>query len=61
MEKVDLKSGEVIAKDAAFHSKAEVNSESTNSSELYSKIKETVLASLANFQRQGNNRDSVQF
>ena len=33
MEKVDLKSGEVIAKEAAFHSKTEVNLESTNSNE----------------------------
>ena len=31
MEKVDLKSGELIAKVAAFHSKTEVNLESTNS------------------------------
>ena len=31
MEKVDLKSGEVIAQEAAFHSKTEVNFESTNS------------------------------
>ena len=31
MEKVDLKSGEVIAKEAAFHSKTEVNLENTNS------------------------------
>ena len=30
MEKVDLKSGEVIAKEAEFHSKTEVNIESTN-------------------------------
>ena len=30
MEKVDLKSCEVIAKEAAFHSKTEVNLESTN-------------------------------
>ena len=37
MEKVDLKSGEVIAKEAAFHSKTEVNLESTNSNELFSK------------------------
>ena len=37
MEKVDLKSGEVIAKDAVFHSKTEVNLESTNSKELFSK------------------------
>ena len=31
MEKVDLKSGEVIPKEAAFHSKTEVNLESTDS------------------------------
>ena len=53
MEKVDLKSGEVIAKEAAFHSKTEVNLESTNSSELFSKMKEIVFESLAKFQRQG--------
>ena len=45
MEKVDLKSGEVMAKEAAFHSKTEVNLESTDSSELFSKMKETVLES----------------
>ena len=55
MEKVDIKSGEVIAKDAAFHSKTEINLESTYSNELFSKMKETVLESLAQFQRQGNN------
>ena len=42
MEKFDLKSGEVIAKKAAFHSKTEVNLESTNSNELFSKMKEPV-------------------
>ena len=52
MEKVGLKSGEVIAKKAAFHSKTEVNLESTNSNELFLKMKETVLESLAKFQRQ---------
>ena len=31
IEKVDIKSGEVIAKEAAFHSKTEVNFESTDS------------------------------
>ena len=51
MEKVDLKSGEVIVKGAAFHSKTEVNLESTDSNEMFSKIKETVLESLAKFQR----------
>ena len=55
MEKVDLKSGEVIAKEAVFHSKTEVNLESNESNELFSKRKETVLESLAKFQRQGSN------
>ena len=39
MEKADLKSGEVISKEGAFHSKTEVNLESTNSNELFSKTK----------------------
>ena len=55
MEKIDLKSGEVIAKQAVFHSKTEVNYESTDSKELFSKVKETLLESLAKFQRQGSN------
>ena len=45
VKKVDLKSGEVIAKEAAFHPKTEVNLESTNSNELFSKMKEVVLES----------------
>ena len=52
IENVEQKSGEVIAKDAAFHSKTDVNLESTNSNELFSKMKETILESLAKFQRQ---------
>ena len=52
MEKVDLKSGEVIAKEAAFHSKAEVNLECTNFNELFSKRNETVFESIEKFQRQ---------
>ena len=56
MEKVDLKSGEVITKEAAFHSKTEVNLESTDCNELFSKMTETVLESLAKFQRQGSNQ-----
>ena len=55
MEKVDLKGGEVVAKEAAFHSKTEVNLESTDCNELFSKMKETVLESLTKFQRQGSN------
>ena len=38
MVKVDIKSGEVIDKEAAFHSKTEVNLEGTNSNKLFSKI-----------------------
>ena len=55
MKKFDLKSYEVIAKEALFHSKTEVNLESNDSNELFSKMKETVLESLAKFQRQGSN------
>ena len=51
-EKVDLKGGEVIAKEAAFYSKTEVNIESTDYKKLFSKMKETVLESLAKFQKQ---------
>ena len=54
-KKVDLKSGEVIAKEAAFHSKTEVNLESTDSNELFSKMKETILETIAKFKRQGSN------
>ena len=45
----------MIAKEAAFHAKTEVNIESTYSNELFSKMKETVLKSLAKFKRQGSN------
>ena len=55
MEKVDLKNGEVIAKEAAFHPKTEDNLESSNCDELFSKMKETVLESLAKFQTRGSN------
>ena len=61
MEKVDLRSGEVIAKEAAFHSKTEVNLESTDSNELFLKMKETVLESLANFKAKEVIGDHVQF
>ena len=55
MKKADLKSGEVIVKAAAFHSKTEVNLENRDSNELFSKMKETVLKSLAKVERQGSN------
>ena len=61
MEKVDLESGELIDKDAAFHSKTEVNLESNDSNELFSKMKETVLESLAKFQDKEVIGGSIQF
>ena len=55
MEKVDPNSGEMIAKEPAFHSRTEVNLESNDSNELFSKMKETVLELLAKCQRQESN------
>ena len=51
----DLKSSKVIAKEAVFYSKTEVNLESINSNELFSTMKESDLETLAKFQRQGRN------
>ena len=61
MEKVDPKSGEVVVKEAAFYSKTEVNLESTDCNELFSKMKETVLESLANFSDREAVGDSIRF
>ena len=61
MEKVDLKIVEVIVKEAAFHSKTEVNLESTISNELFSKMTETVLVFSKNFKEREVIGDSVKF
>ena len=61
IKKVDLKSGEVIAKEAEFHSKTDVNLESTNSNELFSKMKETFLSLQQNVKDKEVIGDSVQF
>ena len=45
----------MIAKEAAFHSITEVNLEGTDSNELFSKIKEAVLESVAKFLILGSN------
>ena len=59
MEKVDLKSGEVIAKEAAVHSKTEINLESTDCNELFSKMEETGLEQ--NFKDKGVIGGLIQF
>ena len=46
VEKVDLKSGEVKVKEAAYHSKTEVNLEINNSNEMFSKMKKKLFLSL---------------
>ena len=61
MEKVDLKSGELIAREAAFHSKKEVNLESTDSNELFSKMKETFLETFAKLQDKEVIEGFIQF
>ena len=55
MEKVDLKSGEVINVTAPFVSKTEVVLEGTDVGELYSKASDKMLESMAAFQMRGSN------
>jgi len=55
MEKSDLKSGEQIIKDAAFHSDVEVNLEATNVNEMYNTMSGVVLERLGAFQQRGSN------
>ena len=61
MEKVDLKSGKMIAKEVAFHSKIEVNLESTIANEFFSKMKEMFWSLLQNFKDKEVIGDSIQF
>ena len=49
------------AKEAAFHSKTEVNLESTDFSELFSKMKETVWSPWQNFEDKEVIGGSIQF
>ena len=61
MEKFVLKKGEVIAKETAVYSKAEVNLESTDSNELFSKMIELFWSPQQNFKDKKVIGDSVQF
>jgi len=51
MERTEIKTGEVIVKDAAFHSEQEVYLESTDIDEMYMKMKDRVIENLTVFQR----------
>ena len=61
MKKFDLKSGEVIAKEAAFHSKTEINLEGANSNKLFLKMNEMFWSLQQNFKDNTVIGDSVQF
>ena len=55
MEKVDLKSGEVVNTTAPFVSKTEVVLEGTDVNELYNRASDKMLESMAAFQMRGSN------
>ena len=47
----EIKTGEVIVKDAAFHSEQEVYLEGTDTDEMYMKMKDRVIENLTVFQK----------
>ena len=55
MERVDMKTGEVIVAQPHFSSKNEVNLDSTDVNEIYANSVDKVLESMAHFQMQGSN------
>ena len=50
MERTEIKTGEVIVKDAAFHSEQEVYLEGTDTDEMYMKM-DRVIENLTVFQK----------
>ena len=50
MERTEIKTGEVIVKDAAFHSEQEVYLEGTDTDEMYMKMNDRVIENLTVFQ-----------
>ncbi|KAH3708644.1 hypothetical protein DPMN_068101 [Dreissena polymorpha] len=55
MERVDIKSGEVIKDDVPLISKTELELEGTDVDELYNKASDTILESISMFQMKGSN------
>ena len=55
MSKTDLKTGEVIYTDAFFTSKVEINFQGTDVVDLYSRMLQKMLESLAKYQQKGSN------
>ena len=47
----EIKTGEVIVKDAAFHSEQEVYLEGTDTDEMYMKMKDRIIENLTVFQK----------
>ncbi|KAH3823971.1 hypothetical protein DPMN_125796 [Dreissena polymorpha] len=55
MERVDIKSGEIIKDDVPFISKTELVLEGTDVDELYNKASDKILESISMFQMKGSN------
>ena len=51
MERTEIKTGEVIVKDAAFHSQQAVYLEGTDTDGMYMKMKDRIIENLTVFQR----------
>ena len=51
MERTEIKTWEVIVKNAAFHSEQEVYLEGTDTDEMYMKMKDRVIENLTVFQK----------
>ena len=55
MEKVDMKSGEVVEAEANFKSKTEIILEATDVGEIYSNAVDKIKESMASYQMRGSN------
>ena len=55
MERVDMRSGEVITVPAHFRSKNEINLDSTDVNRLYSKSVDKMMEAMSTYQSQGSN------
>src|SRR5688572_11220697 len=55
MERVDMKTGEVVDEDFPFLSRTELILDSTDVSEIYNNAKDKIIESMATFQMRGSN------
>ena len=55
MERINLRTGEIVEVDADFHSESEINLEGTDENELFDEMIARIAENIANFQRRGSN------